>query len=419
MREFCDDPYQYVEPRPSRLITWLAGLYNRFHYMPGPRHRIKSLVIENAEEVKRALKQSAGRLLIVVNHPSQSDPPIMYETFRRLRVRSFYMSAYDLFLRNKFDGWVMQHVGVFSIDREAMDKRGMKQSMATVVDGKFALTVFPEGYVYRQNDRVTPFSEGTALIGMRSQRQMGKDAPVLVLPVAIKVTHLHDQRSYFTEALDKLASEVNTRFDPKRSLHEEVVRIGRALLRLQMKGFGHVPPAEEDAPAGLSAYLESIAGGIVGRLESEIGLKTDPDDIMLDRVKRVRRHIHTVRLQAEDRTRIDEVDRWSDEILLAFRILTYANNYLAEKPTIDRLGETLERLQEDHYSRAFDAYGERAAMVRFCPAIDLSTYLDSYRSGARETIRDLTKRFESSVQNGIDALNEKNPHPGGWMLDSH
>ena len=50
----------------------------------------------------------------------------MIEVGRLLRRRLFFMAAWQLFKGHKgIDGWVMQRMGAFSVDREGADRRAI------------------------------------------------------------------------------------------------------------------------------------------------------------------------------------------------------------------------------------------------------------------------------------------------------
>jgi hypothetical protein len=103
---------------------------------------------------------------------------------------------------------------------------------------------------------------------------------------------------------------------------------------------------------------------------------------------------------------------WADEAMLAFRIASYPIGYAAEHPTIDRIGETVEKLEEDLCRRMPAPFADREAFVRFNEPIDVSTYLERHPK-LRAAVRALTEDAEAAVQAGIDRLNHDNPHPGG------
>ena len=84
----------------------------------------------------------------------------------------------------------MQRHGAFSIDREGSDKQSMKEAIRILKEGEYAMTIFPEGNVYLNNDRVTPFMEGAAFVSMRAQKELGSDAPIYAVPVSFKMTYI-------------------------------------------------------------------------------------------------------------------------------------------------------------------------------------------------------------------------------------
>ncbi|MFV1994281.1 MAG: 1-acyl-sn-glycerol-3-phosphate acyltransferase [Verrucomicrobiales bacterium] len=75
-------------------------------------------------------------------------------------MRSCFMAAYDVFERHRFQGWVMQRCGAFSVDRDGADAQSMRAALKVLVDGFRALTIFPVGNVHFRNDRVGEFLEG-------------------------------------------------------------------------------------------------------------------------------------------------------------------------------------------------------------------------------------------------------------------
>ena len=143
-----------------------------------------------------------------------------------------------------------------------------------------------------------------------------------------------------------------------------------------------------------------------------MGLNTNEDDDLMDRIRAVRREIHKVRSDPDREIDHAVAAGWADEAIIAFRILSYAGNYLSENPTLDRVGETIEKLQEDLYSRAFPAYADRAVTVRFGDPICVSEQLGA-AAKPRLAMAALTDQFEAGVQAGLDHINAHNSHPGG------
>ena len=409
MLNFADRPYRYYPPKPNWLVHRIGCWLNRSRYLPGEQHLISSVSVVNPEVV-RNLK--GARLLFLPNHSTHSDAQIIIETLRQVGVWSFCMAAYDVFERNALHAWVIQRMGGFSVDRDGSDKQSLKQAIATLGGSRQALTIFPEGNVLLMNDRVTPFLDGPAYIALKAQQQLGEGSPVLAVPVAIKATHTGDVRAKLQETLSEMASVLDADFKEDEPIVSAVYQVGLAMLRRNLRQRGFMPPdADWD---DLPGVLHGAAGLVIEGLEAKMELSSKSDD-QVDRIRAIRREVHRIRTDPVREIDHPVASSWADEAITAFRILSYAGNYLAEKPTLDRCGETIEKLREDLYGRMFPAYAERAVRVRFGQPIDVSAKVAA-GGKPRELIADLTDAFEQSVQTELDNLSADNPHPGAQLF---
>src|SRR4051812_45422433 len=67
--------------------------------------------------------------LIAPNHSHDSDPHVMMHVGKMLGRQLYFMAAWQVFLAHKgIDGFVMQRMGAFSVDREGCDRRAMRQA---------------------------------------------------------------------------------------------------------------------------------------------------------------------------------------------------------------------------------------------------------------------------------------------------
>jgi len=410
MLQFSDQPYEYFPPKPNRLIAWLGEWWSRRYLLAGPEHRIQSVTVENAGPLQKIQHEHGARVLLLPNHSTHSDPMIMAEACRQVGVWSIFMAAYDVFLRSRAQGWVMQRMGAFSVNRDGSDRRSMKDAIATVIDGRYALTVFPEGNVYFMNDRVTPFLEGPAYIAMKAQQEMKDAGRIFAVPVSIKATHTTDARVVLQETLDHMAEQLGVEASGEDGIVQQVHAVGVAMIRRNLSQRGFLPPNPDYTD--LPKLLQQCARQILNQLEAKMGLASKEDDDLMDRIRTARREIHKVRSDPDREIDHAVAAGWADEAIIAFRILSYAGNYLSENPTLDRVGETIEKLQEDLYSRAFPAYANRAVTVRFGDPICVSEQLAA-AAKPRLAMAALTDQFEAGVQAGLDQINAHNSHSGG------
>jgi len=170
MLDFCDEPYRDFPPCDSRLWRAVLHRYNRARFLPRNK-RIASLTV-HGDDTLRQSRRPGDRLVIVPNHPTHGDAAIMLEAMQRVGLTTQMMAAYDVFLRSRADAFVMQRLGAFSVDREGSDARAMKTALDVLDKGLHALTIFPEGNVYLENDRVTPFNDGAAFIALRAAHKL-------------------------------------------------------------------------------------------------------------------------------------------------------------------------------------------------------------------------------------------------------
>ena len=418
MNEFADLPYRYYPPKPQR--AWIRFLlqYNRFLYLPGKVLRINSVSLTNRERLERDLTGGKPHILFLCNHPTHGDPQILLEMQRRLGVISMFMAAYDLFeRRSKLDVWVLQVMGVFSIDREVLDSKAIQQGVKTLVDGEYAMTIFPEGEVYHQNDRVVPFQEGAIYLALTAQKRLVKLNPghsIYIVPVSIKVSHDNDQRPAISALLAELATGVGTTLNKEREPVAELERIASALVLREAKKAGlDLSPAGTD---GLEAQLKVAAGLIIAALEKDMDFTTENSSDLMSRLLHIRRRIHQIRTDPDKADGFPEAGKWADQAMLALRILSYDPNYLRDRPSVDRYGECVEKLFEDFNSRLLSPYGNRKATVYFSNPINLLAKLNNFQGKSRELLKELTKESERAIQGGIDKLNDMNSCPGGELF---
>jgi len=114
---------------------------------------------------------SQGPLLIVANHLSLADPPLLGVSLSR---KVTFMAKKELF-RFRLIGYFIGSLGAFSVHRGQLDRKAMRQAYQVLADG-LALVMFPEGTRSRSG-RLRPAFSGPALIAVRS------GAPIL--PVGI------------------------------------------------------------------------------------------------------------------------------------------------------------------------------------------------------------------------------------------
>jgi hypothetical protein len=152
----------------------------------------------------------------------------------------------------------------------------------------------------------------------------------------------------------------------------------------------------------LRERVAALADEILQRLEECYGIKaagrTTPE-----RVKSLRQQIIEKRaaLTAGD-VAIRQCDDELDDLYFVIQLFSYPGDYVAEKPTIERLAETLDKFEEDVLGRRTATIrGTRRAVVSFGEAIPVDGAARSRDAGP-----ELTRRLEAAVQSLLDSATD-------------
>src|SRR2546421_7029848 len=178
-------------PKPNAF--WNFALEPLRRYYLHSFYSITSVEITGQEHLKTIGPNDGA--LIAPNHSHDSDPHVMMHVGKQLDRQLYFMAAWQVFLAHKgIDGFVMQRMGAFSVDREGCDRRAMRQAGKLLTRGEW-LVVFPEGEIYHTNERLTPLREGVAFMAITSQRDLekaGAGKRVWVLTTRIRYRYVED-----------------------------------------------------------------------------------------------------------------------------------------------------------------------------------------------------------------------------------
>ena len=145
-----------------------------FYYVIRFTLRLLLYILTRWEVKGRENIPEKGPLLVISNHLSLADPPLLNFTLNR-PVR--YMAKKQLF-RFKIMGYCMRGIGAFPVRRGQVDRNAIRQSEQVLAEG-LVLVIFPEGTRSRSAQLQQAYP-GPALIALRS------GAPIL--PIGISGT---------------------------------------------------------------------------------------------------------------------------------------------------------------------------------------------------------------------------------------
>jgi hypothetical protein len=383
---------QFWPPRPSPF--WRAALEPWRRWYLGRYYGIAEVVVDPQEMCLAGISPGDG-ILIAPNHSHDSDPHVMMEVGRRMRRQLHFMAAWQIFRPHwGLDGWVLQRIGAFSVDREGCDRRAIHQATEILTSGR-ALVVFPEGEVYRLNDRLTPLLDGVAFMALSAQRELtkaGEGRKVWVIPAAIRYRYIDDIQPRLQAAVDRLENHMRYKPPHGTQLADRILHYGELLLTIKEKEkFGRSFENEGDLPTRISRLTEAL----LERHERTYLDRSPSAETVALRVKALRRKLFELWTNEAGDVDTRRLAREAlDDVQLALQAYSYPGNYISEKPCIERMAETIEKLEED-----LDGYarpkGRRRARVVFGQPIDLSQSAGNGRP--RDVAAKVTDQLEAAI----------------------
>lgn len=366
-------------------------------YQQVKNERIVDVRVEGLEGVERAIRRKQG-VLITPNHPGHADCYLLWEALNRLPKRSYVMTAWQVFVMYKpFDVYIWRQHGCFSVNREGNDLRAMKFAVNALAHTSHPLVVFPEGDVYHLNDRVTPFRDGVGAIAQAAVRQ--GERPVACFPCALKYEYVSDPTPELREVMSRLERRYGLAEGPAMPLEQRIHRfLGEALAIRERQYLG------EPSPGTLNERFEHLADGILSRLETSYQLRPPADATVPERVKALRREL----IQRELAPETSAADRAryaleKDRLFFVIQIFSYYGasrlDYIAERPTVERMAETIDKLEEDFLdAETARVRGKRRGFIRFGEPVLVT------QSGKRAAGDEIARQLQSRVQGLLDGL---------------
>jgi 1-acyl-sn-glycerol-3-phosphate acyltransferase len=384
----------YWPPRPSRfwerMLHWPRQVYARKAW------KVMEVEFQGLQELFGRVQPQDG-LLLAPNHSHEGDAHVMLEAARHVRRRFYFMAAWQAFRGHwGIDGWLLQRMGCFSVDREGNDRRAVRQAIDLLTTGN-PLVIFPEGECHHLNERLMPLLEGVAFIATQAQKKQSQSDSgprVWVVPVGIHYRFIEDVQPQLQAAMKRLEARMFWVKPPAEApLHERIIRFGEFLLTIKEKDkLGRSGENEGDLPTRIANLINTL----LARHEQEHlkgGISTEAVPM---RVKALRRRLLDMGAagnvdEATCRKALDGLD----DVQFVLQLLSYPGNYIKENPTPERMAETIEKFEEDVFGVA-RSLGRRRATVRFGEPIDLKTELESGRG--RAVVSKVTDRLEGAIQ---------------------
>ncbi len=393
------DPYRFVPPYRGKLWCRVAK-----HVMPRHLRRkmgVPLLHFQGLEYLRDSLSKNAG-ILLASNHVRWADPIVVGAMGLEVQRYFYYVVSYHIFKQNRVIGWWLNRIGGYSILREGADREAIRATVGILTKAERPILMFPEGTWFRQNDRVGPLQEGLGLIVRQAVKQ--SERPILIHPVGIKYWLLGDPRPELNRRVEKLERGLGWLPKHGANLPERLGQVGNALLAVkEIERFGR---AQEGA---LDERIRRLTCVLIGDMEKRY-LGKEYEGWNLERVRRLRLILVRKLTESRDDADASRVTREALEVLLFCENLSaHSHEYLAERPSLERIAETIQRIEETMADRMEEPVGELGATLAVGPAVDVRAFAS--KRAARDAGDPLTAAAADGMKSLLLQMLEQGPPP--------
>lgn len=363
-----------------------------------------------AEDLERLRALGEERALLCPNHPTETDPIVMFWLSRMLRRRFNFLATRETL--EGLRGRLLNHIGAYSVIRGFPDRESLRMTRRLLAEMDRQVVIFPEGQVYERNDTLLEFQGGVAQMGfwaLEDLAKLGKEQSLPLVPIAIRYRCHRSPDPFIQQALAALEASLRLERSPKAGAYERLLRIGgEVLTRIEREeGVRADPelPFSERIPVVRHRALERVAKAT----GAEVDLNLPPADRLHSLYNQLRAWVG---IPGEEQSGYDE-QRYRHRVRIAaplFKDLLRLQNfiaitgdYVAQEPTAERFLEVLNSFQLEVLGRV-RYRAPFAASVRVAPPIRLEERLPEYRSSKREAVRRATEDTRRTIREMLDAM---------------
>lgn len=400
-RDVEDTRYTFHPPKYSKLWASLIYPIADLFYRRRQQRVVGIKIMSGAEELQR-LHVDGNTILIAPNHSDHCDPLALMNVAKRMGIVLHFMAARQLFERQKgLRGFLLQRMGVYSIDREGADIQSIKTTMAILSEAKYPLVIFPEGEIYHLNEQLTPLNEGAATMALRAARKLVKDEShrsIYIVPTAMKYSYIDDISSTFPDRMTRLEDRISWAPQSELDMVSRIYKFGEAVLSLKEKEF-----LNHSLNGSLCERLHEFRELLISEEETRY-LPNPNTGEHPPRIRKIRGKIRSILLDEKnkpDKDTVRQCYRSLDRLHMAIQLYSYPGQYLREKPSMDRIAETIHKFEEDAFDKN-EIHGHRSVEITFCTPINLMDHLDSYAADSKATIAGVTSQIESEIKQVLE-----------------
>jgi uncharacterized coiled-coil protein SlyX len=283
------------------------------------------------------------------------------------------------------------------VDREGADLQAIKHAIQLLKQAAYPLVIFPEGEIWHHHETLDDVNEGVANILLKVFQRVSPGQDAALVPTALRYFHDPQVETTFDQRLAKLEESINWAPRPDLATVERILRLCAGLLaskEVEYLGYNLSGNLLERRAAFQTALVEGV--------EKDLALHEPSSDRLPARVKWGRHKIRKLLAEGQGSDAdIPQAYQALDRLYLAIQLYSYPGQYLIQEPSVDRIAETILKLEEDVLGKG--SYpSPRRVEVRFGAPILISTFLEENELHVKSAGPRLTEVMARKIQELLD-----------------
>lgn len=406
------DP-MFVPPRYiAALIRFANTVLPRVAPLFGHAHAVR---VEK-EDLARLEPLRPHRALICPNHPTETDPIVLFWLAKLYRQPFTYLAT-----RETLDGprgWLLNRIGVYSVIRGFPDRESLRMSRRLLAEQDRKVVIFPEGQIYERNDQLLTFHTGVAQIGfwaLDDLQKAGREPFLPLVPVAIRYRCMADPRPAIEAGLADLertlqlpaggAREAGGEREagPPLDSYARLVRVGSRVLANIEREEGLAVDESAELGERIAAARRAALRRVANAAGTEVDESQAPADQLHETFNRLKAWVgvlddeHTDYDERRFRHRLETAAPLFRDLLRLQNFIAMTGDYVAAEPTAERFLEVLGCLQLEVFGRVRHRT-PLEALVRIGEPIRLEERYEEYRKSKRAVVTAVTEEMEGRIR---------------------
>jgi 1-acyl-sn-glycerol-3-phosphate acyltransferase len=384
-------PQRAYEFCPPKYAAWFRPVMHLIAArLLKKKFKIEQITIRGEAALTRLARERQS-ILVTPNHADHADPSLFVHVGRRHGLAFHFMAAREGFESGRLTRFALQRSGAFSVDREGADLASIRTAMTILRECRHPLVIFPEGEIYHHHEELDALNDGVATILLRAAEKLPEGRKSYAVPAAVRLTHDRSAAATFSARLSQLEKRIMWKPRARVDAVDRIHRLGAALLSIKEEEFLGQPQS-----GSLVERIERLREHLVRAAEQKHGLATGREPIP-SRIKNLRRIIRQELIHRKPPPeREEELYDDLDRVFVAHQLYSYPGQYLRQNPTVDRVAETILKLEEDVLDQQNYPAGRRAE-VRFGEPIDVREFLAAEGMDAKTGVRPMTELLRHRI----------------------